>query len=464
MVPPKASVPTVRARKNSSKQPIDAKGAIRHWAALSVDARNHLLRFRDGQLVDCTFAIQEGLKALEQDCMQKGITFKNTEGQTVLSLGLASFGFSPEGCGQPGQPAPDAFFAHGPLISKNDDEFVAYMEYRLGGFLSGCRPVLRSELWSNLFDPPPHSWMDFECQALRLVEQAILRSYLDAAAAAAAAEVNSLAATVGKEDLEALADELSELPAAPASSGKKSRRKAARRKVRLAANAACEDEVEEQEAATLGRNNMEEPVLLVGEPTTPASLLSERATLDDCNDDDSAAASGERETWSMASSRALRKKERKKQAAFSNHKRSASESSALTDTACGSSCGVKSCFSECVSEISEGIDDLDVVLSSRELGLEACNGSDVDKVVPAAPVSPLPNSWIRRSDLLEWHLCDSGNKGDDSRLIPDSYRLAAADLPDTSGRLRAIVKNTFIELENATSTTKSRSRAFSADL
>merc|ERR1719440_2768890 len=146
-MPPRAAVPPGRARKNIGKQSIDATAALRHWTALSLEARQELLSFRDRTIVDSAFAIQESLKKFEQDCMQKGITFRNTEGQTVLSLGLASFGFAPEGCGQPGQPAPEAFFAHGPLMGKDVQDFLEYMEYRLGGFLSGCRPALRQDQW-----------------------------------------------------------------------------------------------------------------------------------------------------------------------------------------------------------------------------------------------------------------------------------------------------------------------------
>jgi hypothetical protein len=463
VMPPPAPVPPSpsRTRKHpGGKHSIDAAEALRHWGALSLEARQELLCFRERSIVDTAFRIQEALKKFEQDCMSKGITFRNHEGQTVLSLGLASFGFSPEATGQAGQPAPEIFFAHGPLMGKDEQHFIEYMEYRLGGFLTGCRPVIRQDQWTNLFEPAPNSWVEFESQALRLVEQAILRFFLDAVAASAAAGTPKAKTQHDDNDWIALAEELEE-SSSPASPGKKARRKAARRKVRLAA--ASGDSPEEGEKSSDGahqqekKTNPKKPQPKPKETTSQDEKHKEEDTLeDDVEDDVDKASSSTRSTlganmdaWSTVSSRTARRKDRKVGDSHPCHRRTASGASTLaesvTETACGSSCGVKSNISESISDgVPEDISEMD---------------APSEKAMPATPPSTLDyNTWItngRLGEAAEWHLCfSSDTDGREERLnsicgYRESVDCAYPDLPTyaTYAGFRAVVKKTFIDIE-----------------
>lgn len=451
-------LPLGRARKGlaklSSKSTVAREEALRHWSGLPVEARQKLLHFRDRGVVERAYATQEGLRKFEQDCMQKGIVFRNTEGLTVVSLGLSSFGFLPQ-ASSPSEPvAPEAFFARDGLLGQADKQFAEYLEGRLGGFLTGCRPPLRRELWPSIFEPAPHSWMEFECQALRLVEQAILQSYLEEASAAAALEaaVASKADEVPEDTWLALAEELSEPAPAP---GKKARRKAARRRVRLAAAASggeCEDKGEaepELEEEAVAEETVAEDVPS-GKEAWPSGEAAE---------EDARSQAGEHEVISPSS----RKKDRKQVSdvlSFGGHSRVGSQNSAWGDTACGSSSGVKSNYSECGSEtVESGSDVGDVAVLS--VGMECCpDGEAASTVTP----EPLPlvmcGEWIsngRYGDAAEWYLCltselsergsSSCCKAEDKGLLGPLHSSASAV------GVRAVVKRTFLDLEVAEKST-----------
>jgi len=460
MATSRPTVPLGRARRGAAKLSIKPEEALRHWAGLPLEARQHLLHFRDRGIVDRAFAIQEGLRKFEQDCMQKGIVFRNTEGQTVVSLGLSSFAFLPQGSSPLEQVAPDAFFARGALLSNTDDEFAyfaGYLETRLGGFLTGIRPPLRRDLWSGLFAPEPHSWVEFECQALRLVEQAILHSYLEAASAAAAAEA-AAASNAGEPPEDAwlaLAEELSEPAPAP---GKKARRKAARRRVRLAAAASggeCEGKGETEAEANEELVPGDAPS---GKETWPSGNIAVEEA------DPSCLAGGEQEMISPS-----RKKDRKQVAdllSFGGHSRVNSQSSAWADTVCGSSSGVKSNNSECGSEtVESGSDVGDVAVLS--MGMDAPPNDTIDVheiVINAVPELPSTKSaeWISNGcwgDAAEWHLC---LPVDLSR--PSGNSSCPSHLPASSAGFRAVVKRTFLDVEVASWRTEPlRLRARSVD-
>jgi len=412
--------PLGRARRGAAKTSVDSAEALRHWTGLALEERQHLLHFNNRQLIDCAFAIQEGLRKFEQDCMQKGIVFKNTEGLTVLSVGLNSFGFLPQASGHPGQPVPEAFVARGPLLSSTDDEFAKYMDSRLGGFLTGCRPPLRRELWAGIFEPTPHSWVEFECQALRLVEQAILHSYLEAASIATAAEaaVANAANEPPEDDWLALAEELSERVPTP---GKKARRKAAKRRVRMAAvvsGGECEDN------AAIEVETIQEPAIegCVAEDASSSKepCLSGSSVVDEA--DTSGEARGEQESPSPSP----RKKERKQVSeslSFGGHSRVDSQS-----TACGSICEVKSNYSECGSDAGSDMGVLCMVEESFH-DVEA-----VGKVILEPLSATMSAEWVSnggRGNAAEWHLWSPQHLGN-------------------SFLFRAVVKNTFLELEVAT--------------
>jgi len=237
--------------------------------------------------------------------------------------------------------------------------------------------------------------------------------------------------------------------------GKKARRKAAQRRVRMAAVASggeCHDEdmieaeevqepiiegclaedassskepclsrssVDEADTSGEARSEQESPSL--GRKTNPRDRQGNIMKCHNCQSDQHLS----RECTSPAGT-SPRKKERKQvvdSESFGGHSRVASQS-----TACGSSCEVKSNYSECGSEIT---------------------GSDMGVLSMVDRISTMPTAWVSnggRGDAVERHLCSPQHL-------------------DNSLFFRAVVKNTFLELEVASSPaepTRMRTRSVDA--
>mmetsp|Transcript_38477 Transcript_38477/g.106021 ORF Transcript_38477/g.106021 Transcript_38477/m.106021 type:complete len:330 (+) Transcript_38477:73-1062(+) len=155
---------------------VDAVSIRDHWQALTPDARIDALRFEDKAVVQ---RIHDHMKAL---CRAECWRSSNSVDESGEPERLKGFLFEcPQETDCYGQRQRPTAFVAAPDFAASDG-LIEELRLRLGSELFDGRPALQPRDWKTIVEQRPKSWQGLQCQALRLVELALLRSYQDAVA------------------------------------------------------------------------------------------------------------------------------------------------------------------------------------------------------------------------------------------------------------------------------------------
>jgi len=154
---------------------VDLEGAKLYWRGLDAEAKLRVLRFEDPAILSQVFAVQQELCRADLLCYQLGI-----RGQDVVRQKVGMDDFVMECAEDPSskdEVTPTAFYAKPELADRND--LFEYTESRLGCAHLKRRPALRPSDWPSVLETKASSWSDFMNQVLRLVELAMVHAHLE---------------------------------------------------------------------------------------------------------------------------------------------------------------------------------------------------------------------------------------------------------------------------------------------
>lgn len=138
----------------------------RHWASLSLEEKLLIFRFEDPLLIRRLQSIWHDLVVSDLTCLMCGLG--DLEGERCMQM------FAIEGCvGKDGWLQEGVLFVRAGLAGRSD--LFELLEQELGSaFLQGRPYWQHPRDWpEKLFREAPHSWSEFRCQILKLLELAI---------------------------------------------------------------------------------------------------------------------------------------------------------------------------------------------------------------------------------------------------------------------------------------------------
>jgi len=187
-------------RRALPAEEVDEMAARNFWRSLSLDERLDVLRFEDAALVQRMHSHMTSVCKSELWCRRNvmgGLVRDDGSSGQVERLKGFAFECPAESDCMGRRPAPTTFCAT-PDIAGSDTIFED-LKKSLGSALLEGRPVLLRQDWASVAETTPGSWPELQLQALRLVELAIFQAQRDAAAEAASAAAAAAAAKAEAE-------------------------------------------------------------------------------------------------------------------------------------------------------------------------------------------------------------------------------------------------------------------------
>lgn len=178
---------------------VDWEDAKIYWKELDREARHRILHFDDPKILAEVYAAQKDLSQADIVCYRLGIRGENDCQQQV---GMDDFVMK---CKDAKDACRDelpfaAFYAKPQLADRKD--LFEYIESHVcrGRALQRRRPVLQRSDWLSILEKRASSWADFLTQVLRLLEMAILHAYHESTLAGQTSQVIGFAVDVVEEE------------------------------------------------------------------------------------------------------------------------------------------------------------------------------------------------------------------------------------------------------------------------
>jgi len=165
------------------EQAVDAHAVKRYWQDLAPETKEAVLHFQDHTIAEQLHDAQASLVQSEMLCYRQGVFCRNLMAQAAMAVAIEGFGFSYQTDAEGRRTGPPVAFYAKRTFAVTENLFN-FIDEELGGLLAHGRMFLGRGAWAKTLDATrAGTWRDLLRQILRLMELAIVESYLAAAAA-----------------------------------------------------------------------------------------------------------------------------------------------------------------------------------------------------------------------------------------------------------------------------------------